>query len=251
MSGEADELEVKSRWFRIPSFFMLNWISLNDLLNNKLVKSSSLWLVVTPIFARLFSKVNSFSPPFLDGVLILSLPFSWVCFFFAALFFSIASILFGMYCPRSIRNYKNLNDFKEKDFSSARIKGLFAEDTPSSHPTFKGPKEIFDFFFASWADESGVGLNKVMTEAKGDIFDINMIVENNMQNSFIGLRSVFKDTHYLARLIITLSFYLGFALLSLVLVQNIQFVISQSGMSASLAEFKQGLVGLWPLCIRV
>jgi hypothetical protein len=52
---------------------------------------------------------------------------------------------------------------------------------------------------------------------------------NNRDDAFMALRVTFDSTHYLVRLIITLSFYTGAGFMLAVLIQNIFFVWQQAG----------------------
>ena len=65
------------------------WSSLNSLGKSKTLKSSYIWIVVVPLVAKLFSKIESTIDFTLFGAKIsvnLSLPFSWQMFYFSALF---------------------------------------------------------------------------------------------------------------------------------------------------------------------
>lgn len=97
----------------------MNWLQLSNLGSNKVVKSMMIWMLVTPIVAKALSSVESINLSFLqtDQSISLSLPFSWQVFFFCALFFTVANIIYNMKCPRLISKYKNYADFESKDNS--------------------------------------------------------------------------------------------------------------------------------------
>jgi hypothetical protein len=97
----------------------MNWLKIADIGNSKIVRSMLIWMLITPIFAKLFGSVNTMNITFLqlDNPVVLSLPFSWQVFFFCALSFTIANILFSYKCPELIKKYKHYSDFENSDNS--------------------------------------------------------------------------------------------------------------------------------------
>ena len=76
-------------------------------------------MLITPILAKALSSVNSIGFFFLetDQSIALSLPFSWQVFFFCALSFSFANVIYILKCPPLVRKYNNFADFKTKEDS--------------------------------------------------------------------------------------------------------------------------------------
>ncbi|MEI8654300.1 hypothetical protein P4S57_17205 [Pseudoalteromonas sp. Hal273] len=97
----------------------MNWLQISNLGSNKVVKSMMIWMLVTPIVAKALSSVESINISFLqtDQSIALSLPFSWQVFFFCALSFTVANIIYTIKCPALISKYKNYADFESKDNS--------------------------------------------------------------------------------------------------------------------------------------
>lgn len=88
-----------------------------------------IWLIVVPISAKLltndyFSKYD------------LSLPFTWYCFFFSALCFSIGNVLFSIYCPDIIKDNGSLEDFDREGKVSLHIKA-YANDISFNYDNIK------------------------------------------------------------------------------------------------------------------
>ncbi len=97
----------------------MNWLNIADIGNSKIVKSMLIWMLITPVFAKLLGSVSTASFTFLhlDNPIVLGLPFSWQVFFFCALSFTIANIIFSYKCPDLIKKYKYYSDFESRDNS--------------------------------------------------------------------------------------------------------------------------------------
>lgn len=93
------------------------WSFLNKIQDVKFISSMYIWIFVVPIAAKLLSKTNEiifvtiFNHPF---ELNLGLPFSWKMFYFSALFFTIATVIYQTKCPRLIREYPNFSAFEQE-----------------------------------------------------------------------------------------------------------------------------------------
>ena len=107
----------------------MDWLKISEIGNSKLVKTMLIWLFLTPILAKSLAPINSIHFGFLEENknINLSLPFSWEIFFFCALAFTIANIIYIYKCPILIRKYKNYSDFKEKDNSLYLMVSYFEE----------------------------------------------------------------------------------------------------------------------------
>lgn len=78
-----------------------------------------IWMLITPVFAKALSSTNSVTVSFLqtDNDISLSLPFSWQVFFFCALSFTIANLIYFYKCPLLIKKYGYYSDFESRDNS--------------------------------------------------------------------------------------------------------------------------------------
>lgn len=111
------------------------WSDLGKLGNNRVVRSSMVWMFVVPVLAKVLVPINSIElslggAPFMVS---LSLPFSWKFLYGAALSFGIASILFSLWCPRFIKHYSTPVDLEEAK---------------------KGSRTLIDNFLATIRDEA-------------------------------------------------------------------------------------------------
>ena len=97
----------------------MNWLSISEIGNSRVVRSMLILMILTPFLAKSFCSVNSVDLTFFktDQAIFLSLPFSWQVFFFCALSFTIANVIFLGKCPSLIKKYNNYADFEGKDNS--------------------------------------------------------------------------------------------------------------------------------------
>lgn len=222
---EVRERNRKGFWKKFPRFLNFRWGALSSILNNRIVQSSSVWLVLTPILAKSLMKIEQINLPWIAGYISFSLPFSWTCFFFGALFFSISSTLYNIFCPSVIRRYQSLNDYKSKDHSISHLKDLFLKGLPKSHPNVKDEDECMNYFYSYWVDQT-IG-NEVRgyfykrSEEKG--FEDHFI-RDDPDSAFSALRIIFNATRPFIRFLITMFFYIGAFFLILVVLQNVLFV---------------------------
>lgn len=93
----------------------MSWESMRNLANSKIVKSSYIWLLVVPLAARLLSKIDDVIDLTIFGSNIkiaTTLPFSWQLLFIAACFFTLANIIYSIFCPDLAKNYTNFSEFE-------------------------------------------------------------------------------------------------------------------------------------------
>lgn len=210
----------------------MNWLHLANIGNSKIVKSMLVWMLITPVLAKALNSVNSVSLPFFqtDQSITLSLPFSWQVFFFCALSFTIANIIFTLKCPSIVGKYNNFADFKTKEDSRFLLVNYLLEHTSD--------KMVYDNFY-----EIGVIVAKYTPYAsiakewtRDDTSDTNWrrgidslkhtdVV--NMPDIFSALRILLAKQHPEWRKVSTVFYGLGFAGVLVVMFQNAKFVFDQ------------------------
>ena len=103
------------------------WSSLRAIGNNRATGSAYAWFIITPLAARFLEYVpNRIVVPFGANEIPISLglPFSWIIFFFAALFLSIGHLAYSLFCPEIIRNYRSYPEFKEEGKGKYQLLGF-------------------------------------------------------------------------------------------------------------------------------
>jgi len=210
----------------------MSWLKVADIGNSKAVKSMLIWMLITPVFAKLLGSVNTVSITFiqLDNPISLGLPFSWKVFFFCALSFTIANIIFSYKCPELIKKYKYYTDFESRDNSLYLLINYLNE-----HITDEVVKNNFL--------EIGIIVSKYTpSESIVKEWTSNNISNVNWKKGIDSLKHSEKDNSpdiFSSLRILVSNFYpnwskaciffygLGFVGLSIVVVQNIIYVCNQ------------------------
>src|SRR4051794_30489257 len=92
----------------------MQWPALKALMSHKTVTSMYVWLAIVPFVASLLRDVESKPKLMIFGHqfnIRLDLPFSWECFFFAALFFTMGTALYTICCPTLIKQFDDFGQF--------------------------------------------------------------------------------------------------------------------------------------------
>jgi len=114
-------------------FFL--WDGLSKLRKNRLVQSSYVWLIIVPITAKLFSKMEEIfilNVGELKYVFDLELPFSWKLFYLAALFFTCGNIIFSIFSPKIFKENSDFGDFQKAGRDLGHIEN-YLEDPNDPH----------------------------------------------------------------------------------------------------------------------
>ncbi len=108
----------------LSNLHVIRWHRLRGFGSNQAVRWSFIWLIITPLAARL---VRSLPDPIVIAGLSIpkfELPFSWMVFYFSALAFSLAGALYYSYCPSIIRNFRDYAEFRESGRTSLELPSL-------------------------------------------------------------------------------------------------------------------------------
>ncbi len=97
------------RMHRSPPFL---WSDLATFGRMRSLQAMSIWLFVVPIMVKATEQVDQ--PIMIFGAkFIIELPFSWYIFYFAAVFFTLANIIYQLRCPGLIRHYYNFRTYRD------------------------------------------------------------------------------------------------------------------------------------------
>jgi hypothetical protein len=110
---------IKEIFLRVPL-----WSDLTRLGKNKLVTSSYIWLIAIPIIAIAFSKIEEITTISILNAkwnINTQLPFDWENLYYSALFFTIANIIYSIYCHYSIKEYITYIDYKKSGKSNEQM----------------------------------------------------------------------------------------------------------------------------------
>ena len=106
--------------------FLPKWSSLNRFGKSRLLRSSYVWLLVVPMLAKFLATIGpEIEIPLWESTITITigLPFSWKMFYFSAVGFSLASLLYSTGCPYIIRDYERFSDFRDEGKGSTQLIG--------------------------------------------------------------------------------------------------------------------------------
>ena len=210
----------------------MSWLKISELGNSKIVKSMMIWMFITPILAKALSSVESVNLPFFetDQSITLGLPFSWQVFFFCALSFTVANLIFQFKCPSLISKFNNFTDFKSKEDSCYLMVNYFNEHVSENmvRENFVQIGAIVARYTTSrtiakeWTsdDTSNVNWRKGIDSLKHTQLD-------NMPDLFSALRIELAKLYPKWTFFCGIFYAIGFIGISIVAIQNIIYVCEQ------------------------
>lgn len=93
-----------------------NWDDLRKFSETKFVNSMFMWIFVVPVLAKVFERLEDKTFTFVfygqEIPLTLSLPFSWVLFYFCALSLAFGNAILIWKCPKLIKEHLTFSSFK-------------------------------------------------------------------------------------------------------------------------------------------
>lgn len=167
---------------------MMNWETLSGFGKNKVVKSSLVWVVITPIIAKVIFFINE------EYCINIIMPFSWELFYYSAILFMIANFTYQYYCPRIIYENSSYSEFKNKGLDKLRLL-----EYSESKPIFESKIEV--------------GLEK------------DTLKEKQVFNEL--WQDVLNDT-LIVRRVISILYIVAVLLFAIVFIQNMKTVVMYS-----------------------
>lgn len=126
-----------------------------------MVRLSVVWLGVVPILARLLVHLGpeiDLTGVGLPIVLPLELPFSWKLLYAGALSFTAAQVVYAMRCPRLIRDFSSLSEYKDGGKGSAfLVREFLAVMLPSLRGSRPENSDRTQDILMHFLDEYGTG----------------------------------------------------------------------------------------------
>jgi len=180
--------------------YRADWHVISTFGRSKFIRSFSIWIAIVPLLAKIFEKLPSEIQITIFGAsitLVCELPFNLAIFYFCAIFFGIASILYVVKCPPVIQQYLDAGDFIKKNGTSLQLLGYALKLDPAKKEHYK---EVLSNYSA--LDEKTLLMNSY-TELSKDY--------------------KLKDSNY--RLALVVLYAIAFILLFLVFIQNTHVVI--------------------------
>jgi len=207
-----------------------NWSSFKSLGASKTIKSSYWWLFLVPALAKSFESVEETLTFTLFGASIdvnLSLPFSWSMFYFSAIFFAGASLLFATRCPQAIKKYSNFEEWKEIGKDSTALVRTYIYLYRTKKTTWPNPiteKQMKQFLKVDL--EYTGNIDSIINEGISTIGLMKHGVPNdNLKAVYYRVNDKIDRTRVLDRILLELLYGLGFFFFFIVLYENFIYVI--------------------------
>jgi len=160
-----------------------------------------MWLFIVPILAKAFAKlervanVNMFSSTF---ELSLELPFSWKVFYFSALSFAAANLIFILRCYSLVKDHKSFADFRDQG---------------------KGERQL-----EQYAREAGLAFEEFAKFAEVVAEDARL-EGRHLQEPFWRIYEGLNEARPAWRAACGVLYLVGFILISIVLLQSVLTVV--------------------------
>jgi len=220
------ENTIKEARFR-ANLFLPRWSVLKNLEANPIVKSSYFWFALVPVFAKIFEKIGNeivVVYNFREYLFHLSLPFSWQILFFSSCFFVLGSIAFKLFCPHAITEHSGFKEFNEEgkgypQINSYYIRSFYNRIKNEFSPSARDAVNSYLSHYHNLKFESDSEIIKYLHQIQ-DLENLNKAYWFTYNTS---------NQHRLGyRCLVSLFYFLGFLLFSIVIFQNIKFVLLHS-----------------------
>lgn len=212
--GKYQMAQEKPQWPQKLFGLCPTWSSLAAIGNSKAAQSSYIWLIIVPLAANLMLSVNPRLKFNVFGEYIeltLALPFSWILLYFAALLFSGGTLVYNIRCPRIVRHYRTAREFEE-----ARNGPLQLEEH-AEEVNFGERESGYSFSSAFALSQRGQVSNRTMGEA-----------QDFMASEFWSIRNFADSVRTPSRMTCALCYALGLILLTIILFQNLVYVVKMA-----------------------
>lgn len=213
------------------------WSELNKLGQSKSLKYSWVWLVLTPVMGKALSAVESVKIPFFgpDFVIQASLPFSWHILFFSSLAFAAANLIYILKCPLIVRRYDRYTQMKqdlEADVAcEVAILTSYFEGLVCNYPDdLELAQSHADQWETDFRDPATTNNIKIEIGKERQLkvnLDYYQLLPTHQKEAFHRAYIQCDLMHPNYRTACRITYFLGFILLGILVMQNTFFVIKQ------------------------
>jgi hypothetical protein len=210
----------------------LTWTLIKMLGNNRFTRSAYIWLLITPILARLVEHLEnplSFNIAGQQVEIVTQLPFSWIVLYFAALVFSLAASVYLLFCPRLIQQYDNYGDFLHSRQPLRTLVTVFNKGlTYLSH---RSALNLLLRIAQKYRGESGDGpsTSKATIGKFGSASTNTVYVSDDQMPEFFEELASLSEKLYPKAIYAAAGLYItGYALILVLLIQNLGYVLRQA-----------------------
>jgi len=219
----------------------VKWSKLNRLGKSKILKSSYYWIIITPILAKIFSKIESTLSLELFGTecrLVMALPFSIKIFYSAALIFALSSLLYSAFCPDVIKKYNTYTEFKKSGNGASQLvyylSGIIRRGFLVKRLVRERMKRMMETIFDRCIEGKPTDMEYEMEEFLNnpEKYTYQMehicIKNDHMDEAFWAVRNYSNRSYPLIRYTCVSLYIIGFILLTINIYENIMAVFRLS-----------------------
>jgi hypothetical protein len=209
-------------WERVD---VVNWLTLRELGNHRVVRSSYIWLIIVPLCARAFDTANAKQEVNLFGTTIpinFHLPFSWKVFYFSAVAIAVGRTIFAVRCTSIVKDLADFSEFVDREGASKLMLSLPVAQNAKRH----GRRAELVTFIAQFCSPNERSSESQVIPMNHDTILTDFEIQTaKLPDAFQMSRALVSRWHPLARLCCGLCFAVGFGLLSWVFIDTFLFVI--------------------------
>ena len=185
------------------------WEGLKAFGSSRAIRTAYFWFLFVPVTAKLLAPLAGKTALIWGLELHVALPFAWQCFFFAAVCFSAANLIYDICCPWIIKRFAQPAEFLTAGFSRLRLTIELERLRPALTALKTEDAEDME------------NLSKLLAGKEG----YSEANPEELRNFFIVLSGFANHTAPRPRLAATWLYYMGFLLLAWVALQNIWSVL--------------------------
>lgn len=195
------------------------WNTLSGLGNSSLIKSFSVWFVIIPIFAKVTEGISGqinlglFEPPL---IIQWDIPFSFKVLYLATVFFTLANIIYTIFSPKIIKDYKSYSDFKEKEGSFESLKQMYEPLLERSDKEYQNIL-LQDFF-------GHVQTRGAENDDLREQFDSCTVAQEYHAEAYSNIKGAYDNENWWIQIVIMALYVLGFGCLAILFFENAIYV---------------------------
>lgn len=213
----------------------MKWSYIRSLADSKIVRSSYIWLFIVPIVARVLSTLDDVIDLTVLGETIrlsATLPFSWQALFFAASFFTVANIVYSIFCPEIFKTYRSYREFHEDGKTLLQVHSEMRRMTWSNKKPGVKKKYIkyLSSYFKHYCKQEKMDEGALDIKGRELFDDISQGAYANVtSNAFYFAYKVANEYNQPAIWVSLTSYIVGLFFFSVIAVQNIIYVVQTYG----------------------
>jgi len=208
------------------------WEQINELGRLKIFRLPIIIFVFLPIILKIIEKVpKTIEIPILNKVIIITigLPFSWKVLYCSSLFFTFASMLYFIYCPKIIKRFQDYKGFKESGLTASF---LHKELTKCINKKTKGNNTSDLVRFILKKNIHSLDKIRDKDEIENIIRYLDPILKSNSsedtaaKSSFHFIYTASQYRHNIIRLATIASYTIGIILIVIIISQKVYYVLT-------------------------